>query len=92
MVAGNQNWNTQAQGTDIDYPLIRSWTVDEAFFTAIDVTTASKVVVIAVGAISCSARTSIRGTGHPHPEPAVHRGRRARLKGRPVSPDQDDGP
>jgi putative ABC transport system permease protein len=47
MVAGNQNWNTQAQGTDIDYPLIRSWTVDQgAFFTAIDVTTASKVVVI----------------------------------------------
>ena len=24
IVAGNQNWNTQAQGTDIDYPLIRS--------------------------------------------------------------------
>jgi putative ABC transport system permease protein len=47
MVAGNQNWNTQAQGTDIDYPLIRSWQVAEgAFFTAIDVTTASKVVVI----------------------------------------------
>src|SRR5437764_6072080 len=47
MVAGNQNWNTQAQGTDIDYTLIRSWNIAEgAFFTAIDVTTASKVVVI----------------------------------------------
>jgi putative ABC transport system permease protein len=47
MVAGNQNWNTQAQGTDIDYPLIRSWAIsDGAFFTAIDVATASKVVVI----------------------------------------------
>src|SRR5689334_25062364 len=47
MVAGNQNWNTQAQGTDIDYPLIRSWNIAEgAFFTAIDVATASKVVVI----------------------------------------------
>jgi len=47
MVAGNQNWNTQAQGVDIDFPLIRSWTVTEgAFFTSIDVTTASKVVVL----------------------------------------------
>src|ERR1043165_3220897 len=47
MVAGNQNWNTQAQGTEIDYPLIRSWNIAEgAFFTTIDVTTASKVVVI----------------------------------------------
>jgi len=47
MVAGNQNWNTQLQGTDVDFPLIRSWQVAEgAFFTPIDVTTASKVVVI----------------------------------------------
>src|SRR5438552_14470937 len=47
MVAGNQNWNTQAQGVDIDFPLIRSWNVAEgAFFTSIDVTTASKVVVL----------------------------------------------
>ncbi len=47
MVAGNQNWNTQLQGTDIDYPLINSWQVqDGAFFTAQDVTTAAKVVVI----------------------------------------------
>jgi putative ABC transport system permease protein len=47
MVAGNQNWNTQLQGTDIDLPLIRSWNVaDGAFFTSVDVTTASKVVVL----------------------------------------------
>jgi putative ABC transport system permease protein len=47
MVAGNQNWNTQAQGVDIDFPLIRSWNVAEgAWFTSIDVTTASKVVVL----------------------------------------------
>jgi putative ABC transport system permease protein len=47
MVAGNQNWNTQLQGTDIDYPLINSWQVQEGvFFTAQDVTTAAKVVVI----------------------------------------------
>ena len=47
MVAGNQNWNTQLQGTDVDFPLIRSWNVAEgAFFTPTDVTTASKVLVI----------------------------------------------
>jgi putative ABC transport system permease protein len=47
MVAGNQNWNTQLQGTDIDLPLIRSWNVAMgSFFTSIDVTTASKVVVL----------------------------------------------
>ena len=48
MVAGNQNWNTQLQGTDIDYPLINAWQVQDRarFFTAQDVTTAAKVVVI----------------------------------------------
>jgi putative ABC transport system permease protein len=47
MVAGNQNWNTQAQGTDVDLPLINAWPVEEgAFFTPQDVTTAAKVVVL----------------------------------------------
>src|SRR5689334_5934162 len=47
MVAGNQNWNTQLQGVDIDYPLINSWAVEDgAFFTSQDVTTAAKVIVI----------------------------------------------
>ena len=47
MVAGNQNWNTQLQGTDVDFPLIRSWSVAEgSFFTPQDVATAAKVVVI----------------------------------------------
>jgi putative ABC transport system permease protein len=47
MVSGNQNWNTQLQGTDIDFPLINSWPVEEgAFFTAQDVTTAARVVVL----------------------------------------------
>ena len=47
MIAGNQNWNTQINGTDIDFPLIRSWsTTQGAFFTSIDVTTAAKVVVL----------------------------------------------
>jgi putative ABC transport system permease protein len=47
IVAGNQNWNTQVQGTDVDLPLIRSWPLLEgAFFTAQDVTTAAKVAVL----------------------------------------------
>jgi putative ABC transport system permease protein len=47
MVAGNQNWNTQAQGTDVDLPLINAWPVqDGAFFTTQDVAQAAKVVVL----------------------------------------------
>ena len=47
VVAGNQNWNTQVQGTDVDMPAIRSWPViDGRFFTPQDVTTASKVAVL----------------------------------------------
>jgi putative ABC transport system permease protein len=47
LIAGNQNWNTQVQGTDVDLPLIRSWPVAEgAFFTPSDVNTAAKVAVL----------------------------------------------
>jgi putative ABC transport system permease protein len=47
MVAGNLNWNTQLQGTDIDYPLINAWpTQIGVFFTSQDVQTAAKVVVL----------------------------------------------
>jgi putative ABC transport system permease protein len=47
IVAGNQNWNTRLQGTDVDLPLIRAWpTSAGAFFTTQDVTTASKVAVL----------------------------------------------
>ncbi|MES1255111.1 MAG: ABC transporter permease, partial [Acidobacteriota bacterium] len=47
VVAGNQNWNTQVQGTDVDLPLIRAWSIEDgAFFTPQDVTTASKVAVL----------------------------------------------
>jgi putative ABC transport system permease protein len=47
IVAGNLNWNTQVQGTDVDLPLIRSWALREgAFFTPQDVTTAAKVAVL----------------------------------------------
>src|SRR4029079_18950399 len=47
VVAGNQNWGTQIQGTDVDLPLIRAWTTElGAFFTPQDTTTASKVAVL----------------------------------------------
>src|SRR5919106_2331801 len=47
IIAGNMNWNTQVQGTDVDLPLIRSWPVKEgAFFTSQDVNTAAKVAVL----------------------------------------------
>jgi putative ABC transport system permease protein len=47
VVAGNQNWNTQIQGTDIDYPLIRSWPTSlGAYFTPQDVSSAAKVAVL----------------------------------------------
>jgi putative ABC transport system permease protein len=47
VVAGNQNWSTQVQGTDVDLPYIRSWqTKYGAFFTSQDVQVAAKVAVL----------------------------------------------
>jgi len=47
IVAGNLNWGTQIQGTDVDLPLIRSWpTKMGTFFQPVDVATASKVAVL----------------------------------------------
>jgi putative ABC transport system permease protein len=47
VVAGNLNWNTQIQGTDVDLPLIRSWpTKLGAFFGPVDIASASKVAVL----------------------------------------------
>src|SRR5882672_3738108 len=47
LIAGNQNWNTQVQGTDVDLPLIQSWQLEQGnFFTPQDVTTAAKVAVV----------------------------------------------
>ncbi len=47
VIAGNQNWATQIQGTDVDLPVIRSWAEkDGAFFTPQDVTSAAKVAVL----------------------------------------------
>jgi putative ABC transport system permease protein len=47
VVAGNLNWGTQIQGTDVDLPLIRSWPAKlGTFFQPVDVATASKVAVL----------------------------------------------
>jgi putative ABC transport system permease protein len=47
VVAGNQNWFTRIQGTDVDFPLIRAWpTRLGAFFSPQDVTGAAKVAVL----------------------------------------------
>jgi putative ABC transport system permease protein len=47
VIAGNQNWSTQIQGTDVELPLIRNWpTKFGSFFTAQDVSTAQKVAVL----------------------------------------------
>ena len=47
VVAGNQNWSTRIEGTDVDLPLIRSWPAKfGAFFSPQDVAGAAKVVVL----------------------------------------------
>ena len=47
LVAGDQNWFTQVQGTSESFPLIRDWPVqDGEFFTASDVRTAARVIVL----------------------------------------------
>ncbi|MBX3277325.1 MAG: ABC transporter permease [Acidobacteria bacterium] len=47
MVFGNQNWNTQVQGVNEQFPQIRKWQIQSGeFFTEADVRTASRVLVI----------------------------------------------
>src|SRR5918993_2471117 len=47
VIAGNQNWSTQIQGTDTDLPLIRSWPNKYgSFFSQQDVSGAQKVAVL----------------------------------------------
>jgi putative ABC transport system permease protein len=47
VVAGNQNWFTRIQGTDVDLPLIRAWSAHVGtFFSAQDVSSAAKVAVL----------------------------------------------
>jgi putative ABC transport system permease protein len=47
IVAGNQNWNTRIEGTDVEMPLIRTWPQKfGAFFTPQDVSASTKVAVL----------------------------------------------
>jgi putative ABC transport system permease protein len=47
VVAGNQNWFTRVQGTDVDLPLIRAWAIKSgSFFSPQDVTASAKVCVL----------------------------------------------
>jgi putative ABC transport system permease protein len=47
VIAGNQNWSTRVEGTDVDFPLIRQWPVRHGvFFSPQDVSSASKVAVL----------------------------------------------
>jgi putative ABC transport system permease protein len=47
LVYGNQNWNSQLQGVNEQFPQIRKWVVQSGeFFTEADVRTAARVVVI----------------------------------------------
>jgi putative ABC transport system permease protein len=47
LIAGNQNWSSQIQGTDVELPLIRNWPMKYgSFFTQQDVAAASKVAVL----------------------------------------------
>ena len=47
LIFGNQNWNTQIQGVNEQYPEIRKWNVqDGTFFTDAEVRTAGRVLVI----------------------------------------------
>jgi len=47
LIFGNQNWQTNIEGTNVDLPLIRSWQLMYGgFFTAEDVRSANKVIVL----------------------------------------------
>ena len=47
VIAGGDNWSTQVQGTDVEYPFIRFWSVEFGeFLTATHVTSTAKVAVL----------------------------------------------
>jgi len=47
LIAGNQNWSSSIQGTDVELPLIRNWPMKYgAFFSPLDVSGAQKVAVL----------------------------------------------
>lgn len=47
LVFGNQNWNTQVQGTSEQFPQIRKWLIQSGeYFTEADIRTGSRVCVL----------------------------------------------
>jgi putative ABC transport system permease protein len=47
LVAGNQNWQSTIQGTNVDWPLIKAWPLKYGqFFSEQDVQSAAKVIVL----------------------------------------------
>jgi putative ABC transport system permease protein len=47
LVFGNQNWNTQVQGVNEQFPQIKKWAIASGeFFTEADVRTAARVIVL----------------------------------------------
>ncbi len=49
MVAGNQNWNASIVGTNVDFPMVKSWPMKYgSFFSEQDVQGATKVVALGV--------------------------------------------
>ena len=47
VVFGGQNWQTRVEGSDVEFPLIRFWSLEHgAFFTETDVHSAAKVAVL----------------------------------------------
>ena len=47
VIAANQNWSTRIQGTDVEFPMIRSWGIEHGtFFTQTHVQSAAKVAVL----------------------------------------------
>ena len=61
LVTGNQNWSTNVQGVDIDFPNIRLWTLKYgSFFGDQDVRAAAKVIVL-----GSSVATTLFGEADP---------------------------
>ena len=79
VIAGNQNWNTRIQGTDVDLPLIRSWPAQfGAFFTVAGRQQRGQGGRAGQGGPRQPVRRGRRPDrpDHPHPQPALQGDRR----------------
>ena len=95
VIAGNQNWSTQIQGTDVDLPLIRSWPTKYGIvLQPQDVTSArprsrSSARVVSDTLFGAGRRSD--RPDHPRSQPALQGHRRHGQQGPVVDgQDQDD--